>query len=59
MLLKRLIPLLLLLLFGCGSWGHEIRDNPKITPTSQTGVTSDRGQNVYEKIPEPATATMR
>ena len=42
--------------------GHEVSDNPHITPTSKTGVTSDRGKNVYEIIPEPsapATATAR
>jgi len=44
----------LLLLAGCGTMGHEINDNPHITPTSQTGVTSDRGKNVYEMIPEPS-----
>jgi hypothetical protein len=55
----------LLLAAGCGTMGHEINDNPQITPTSKTGVTSDRGKNVYEMIPEPtaqpvpATATAR
>ena len=56
MLAKRLF-LLLVLLAGCASAGHEINDNPKITPTSQTGVTSDKGTNVYEKIPLPPTST--
>jgi len=54
MLLRRSI-LLLLLLAGCGTMGHEINDNPHITPTSKTGVTSDRGKNVYEMIPDPST----
>jgi hypothetical protein len=41
---------------GCASVGPEKNDNPRITPTSLTGVTSDRGTNVYEKIPAPAAA---
>ena len=54
----------LILLAGCGTMGHEINDNPQITPTSKTGVTSDRGKNVYEMVPEPSappatTATAR
>ena len=52
-MLPRRTVLLLLLLAGC-SVGHEINDNPHITPTSKTGVTSARGQNVYEKIPQPS-----
>lgn len=60
-MMRRLTILLLLVLAGCASMGHETVDNPHITPTSKTGVTSVRGQNVYEKIPEaaPATTTAR
>lgn len=36
--------------------GPETTDNPRITPTSMTGVTSTKGQNVYEKIPAPPRA---
>jgi hypothetical protein len=53
MLLRRSL-LILLLLAGCGTMGHDINDNPHITPTSKTGVTSDRGRNVYEMIPDPS-----
>jgi hypothetical protein len=41
---------------GCASVGPEKTDNPHVTPTSLTGVTSTRGTNVYEKIPAPAPA---
>lgn len=41
---------------GCASVGPERTDNPRVTPTSLTGVTSTRGTNVYEKIAPPAPA---
>ncbi len=55
--MKRTILLIALTVIGCRSAvGPEITDNPKITPTSKTGVTSTRGQNVYEKIAEAPRA---
>ena len=59
--MKRTILLLLIAVTvaGCSSMGAEKTDNPKITPTSMTGVTSEKGANVYEKIPAPATSTAR
>jgi len=54
--MKRTILLLVALAAaGCASNVRtEITDNPRVTPTSTTGVTSAQGQNVYEKIPLPA-----
>ena len=59
--MKRTTLLLLMAIaaLGCSSLGTEKVDNPHITPTSMTGVTSTKGQNVYEKIPVPATTTAR
>ena len=56
MVMKRTILLLIALATaGCASNVRtEQTDNPRITPTSITGVTSSQGQNVYEKIPLPA-----
>ena len=55
--MKRTILLLLILSAGCAITGPETQDNPHITPTSKTGVTSTKGTSVYEKIPEtPAPA---
>lgn len=54
--MKRTI-LLLILMTAAGCASHvrnEKTDNPRITPTSMTGVTSAQGQNVYEKIPLPS-----
>lgn len=58
--MKRTIVLLLTAIAAaaCASVGPEKTDNPHITPTSLTGVTSARGTNVYEKIPA-ATSTAR
>ena len=61
MLMKKTV-LLLFIAFAvvaCSSVGRETNDNPRITPTSMTGVTSTKGANVYEKIPAPATSTAR
>lgn len=46
--MKRMILLLLIAVIaaGCSSMGAEKTDNPKITPTSMTGVTSEKGTNV-------------
>jgi len=59
--MKRTTLLLLMSIaaLGCSSVGSEKTDNPHITPTSMTGVTSTKGQNVYEKIPVPTTTTAR
>lgn len=55
--MKRMILLLIAIAtVGCASVGPEKTDNPRITPTSMTGVTSTKGTNVYEKIPAPAAA---
>jgi hypothetical protein len=57
-----MIPLTLLLLAaavsGCRSLaGSDTQDNPnRISPTSMTGVTSDRGTNVYAKVPASTSA---
>ena len=55
--MKRTILLLIAVAaVGCASHvRNEMKDNPRVTPTSSTGVTSNKGQNVYEKIPHPAT----
>ena len=57
--LSMMTPILLALgLSGCRSLvGPEIKDNPRITPTSMTGVTSTKGTNVYEKIATPPATT--
>ena len=57
-LMKRTILLLIALAtVGCATnVRNETTDNPRVTPTSTTGVTSSQGQNVYEKIPLPAKA---
>jgi hypothetical protein len=58
--MKRILLLLIAIAtVGCSSVGPEKNDNPRITPTSMTGVTSAKGANVYEKIPVPATSTAR
>ena len=55
--MKRIVFLLIAIATaGCASVGPERTDNPRVTPTSMTGVTSSRGTNVYEKIPAPAPA---
>ena len=55
--MKRIVLLLIAIATaGCASVGPERTDNPHVTPTSLTGVTSSRGTNVYEKIPAPAPA---
>ena len=59
--MKRTI-LLLMLITAAGCASHvrtEKTDNPRITPTSMTGVTSAKGQNVYEKIPLATKPTAR
>ena len=54
--MKRVVIFLIAIgIAGCSSVGPEKNDNPRITPTSRTGVTSARGTNVYEKIPAPAS----
>jgi hypothetical protein len=57
--MKRMTLLLLISIAaaGCSLAGSDKADNPRITPTSVTGVTSTKGQNVYEKIPVPAATT--
>ena len=59
--MKRTIVLLIAIAaVGCASHVRtEKTDNPRVTPTSSTGVTSAKGQNVYEKIPFPARSTAR
>ena len=59
--MKRTILLLIAITaVGCASHVRtEKIDNPRVTPTSTTGVTSAKGQNVYEKIPLPARPTAR
>ena len=59
--MKRTILLLIAIAaVGCASHvRNEKTDNPRVTPTSTTGVTSANGQNVYEKIPHPATSSAR
>jgi hypothetical protein len=56
---RTLLLLIAIATVGCASVGPEKNDNPKISPTSMTGVTSTKGSNVYEKIPLPATSTAR
>jgi len=47
-----LLILISLTLAGCRTLvGPEVDDNPRITPTSVTGVTSDKGTNVYANLP--------
>jgi hypothetical protein len=44
-------------LLGCRALvGPETNDNPRVTPTSRTGVTSERGTNVYANQPATTTA---
>jgi len=55
--MKRIVLLLIVIATaGCASVGPETTDNPRVTATSLSGVTSTRGTNVYEKIPAPAPA---
>ena len=52
-----LLTLISLTLAGCRALvGSEVNDNPRITPTSVTGVTSDKGTNIYTNLP-PTTTT--
>jgi hypothetical protein len=59
--MKRAVLLLIVIAaVGCAHYvRNEKTDNPKVTPTSSTGVTSTKGQNVYEKIPLPARSTAK
>ena len=55
--MRRLALVILISLCGCRTLvGPEINDNPRITPTSKTGVTSEKGTSVYANLPSPSTA---
>jgi len=42
---------------GCRSLaGRDVNDNPRITPTSVTGVTTSKGSSVYANIPQAPAA---
>lgn len=56
--MRRGLTVILLLtigLCGCRSLaGRDVEDNPRITPTSQTGVTTTKGTSVYANNPPSA-----